>query len=497
MQKSLISHKKSNEWLEFISRLGLVSMAQARAVFLSGDYTQLDDVGQKALYTAGRGKTLSLEGNLIGSKMTLDEAQLLAEMRNAEKGYLVKDEILAYVNYERAVFFEKYGESFNGMSLYRSAKRLAESKTLDSIIDYQLSFIDLQNGTGGSVAEAEAWIRYFSENDMQIMQLLAMRRLATHFRDRKQFDRAEKLLMQALDYSTAYDFPFIVEQIKNSYGYLYLRRGETLAAREIFLALINGLESNYLKATVMENLTLTHYTQEEHDKAADYLSKAIDHCKKYDILSLVPEQSLFLGDLYRDKLGNPELATYYYDIGSQAALRMAEYGFSLQGDRLKVIQNFHNRSRVGYSIPETLRAPQEPFAFAKGKTWKEINDIFQYLLIQYHLESNSIGTDLPEKLALKASTYYAIKRRLVQHGYAFKKTSTPSHLAITTQETVAFRLYISGLRDLTWAEANQRFEAEVVEYLFKLAGYQKTRLADELDISYPTVLQKTKSLTSS
>jgi len=495
MQKSLISHKKSNEWLEFISRLGLVSMAQARSVFLSGDYTQLDDLGQKALYTAGRGKILSLEGNLIGSKMTLDEAQLVAELRNADQGYLVKDEILAYVNYERAVFFEKYGETFNSMSLYRSAKRLAETETLDSIIDYQISSLALQHGTGSSVADAEAWIHYFSENEMQIMQLLAMRRLSKYFRTHDKFDEAGDLLMKALDLSTQFNYPFIVEQVKNSYGYLQYARGEIEEAREIFEALVNDLESNYLKATVMENLTLTYYNDEEYDTAAGYLDRAIDHSQKYEILSLIPEQCLFMGDMHKEKFSNPEMATHYYDIGSQVALRMAEYGFSLQGDRLKVINCFQNRPKTGYSIPDTLGIRQDPFAFSQGKTWKEINDLFQFLLIQGHLESGINVSDLPGKLDLKASTYYAIKRRLGQHGYAFEKDKSNNIVSFKKDDIIALKTYVAGLTDLTWSEANHQFEGEVVEYLFKLVGYQKTKLAEKLDISYPTVLQKTKSLT--
>jgi transcriptional regulator with PAS, ATPase and Fis domain len=59
---------------------------------------------------------------------------------------------------------------------------------------------------------------------------------------------------------------------------------------------------------------------------------------------------------------------------------------------------------------------------------------------------------------------------------------------------VALNSYVGGLIELTWSEANEQFEKEIIEYLFKQVGYQKTKLAEEFDISYPTVLQKTKSL---
>jgi len=65
---------------------------------------------------------------------------------------------------------------------------------------------------------------------------------------------------------------------------------------------------------------------------------------------------------------------------------------------------------------------------------------------------------------------------------------------LQSHDKAALNSYVNDLMDLTWNQANEQFEKEIIEYLFKQVGYQKTRLAEELDISYPTVLQKTKSL---
>lgn len=496
MQKSLIPKTNTNEWLEFISRLGMVSIADARNVFVSGDYSQIADLGQKILYISGRGKTLSLEGHLIASKMSLDEALLLAETRNAERGYSVKDEILAYVNYERGVFFEKFGESYTGLSLYRSAKRLAESERLNSVIDYQISAYQLQSNTGSSADEAKSWIAYFQQNGMQIMELVALRRLAGFCRSQKEYQDASDLLLKGIALGSDYDYPFMVEQIKNSYGYLIYDTGELNEAREIFKGLLQGIQSKYLKSTVFENLTLTYYDQQNYDAAAHYMGEAIDHSQKHDILSTLPDECLFMGDLQRDKLQHPELATHYYEIGSRVALKMAQHGFSLKGDRLDVVNRFENRPRVAYSLPDTFGNISEPFVFALGQTWKQINDLFQFQLIQSHLESGPSISDLPGKLELKTSTYYAIKRRLNQHGFEFDGISTELPIKIKKQNMIALRTYTNGLTALSWSAANEKFEKEIIEYLFKQVGYQKTRLAEKLDISYPTVLQKTKSLRS-
>ncbi|MBC8190990.1 MAG: tetratricopeptide repeat protein [Candidatus Marinimicrobia bacterium] len=494
MQKSVIKIQKTNEWLEFISRLGLVSIEDARNVFLSGDYSQISDLDQKALFAAGRGKTLSLEGNLIGSKLTLDEAQSLAETSNADRGFPVKDEVLAYVNYERGVFFEKFGEYHSGLSLYRSAKRLAESITLHSVVDYQMSAHLLDLGTGSSAEEAKYWIKFFSEHKMQIMHLVAIRRLAKYLRIKKEYSQAKDLLAAGRDFAVKFDYPFMVEQIRNSCGYLLYRMGETKEARKVFLELLEGVQSRYLYATVLENQTLTYYDEEEYDAAVHYLGQAIEHSQKYDILSQIPDECLFMGDMQRDKLQHPEVATHYYEIGYRVAIKMAEHGFSLKGDRLEVVQRFNDRAKVGYSIPDSIGPRSEPFAFALGQSWKQINDVFQFHLIQKHLESGIVISELPGKLDLKTSTYYAIKRRLSQHGFDFESIPTKLPIKMKSAESSALNSYVSGLTDLTWHLANEQFEKEIIEYLFKQVGYQKTKLAQELDISYPTVLQKTKSL---
>ncbi|MBC8376867.1 MAG: tetratricopeptide repeat protein [FCB group bacterium] len=494
MQKSVIRLQKTNEWLEFISRLGLVSIEDARNVFLSGDYSQISDLDQKALFAAGRGKTLSLEGNLIGSKLTLDEAQLFAETSNAERGFPVKDEVLAYINYERGVFFEKFGEYHSGLSLYRSAKRLAESLTLHSVIDYQMAAHLLQVGAGSSIEEARYWIQFFREHKMQIMHLIAIRRLAKYHRVEKDYPKALDLLASGRDFAVKFDYPFMVEQIRNSYGYLLYSMGEIKEARKVFLELMEGVQSRYLYATVLKNLTLTYYDEAEYDAAVQYLGQAIEHSQKYEILSQIPDECLFMGDLQRDKLQHPEVATHYYEIGSQVAIKMAEHGFSLKGDRRGVVHRFQERSKVGYSIPDSIGPRANPFSFALGQSWKQINDAFQFHLIQKHLDSGIVISELPGKLDLKTSTYYAIKRRLSQHGYDFDGTSEGLPIKLQSDETSALNAYISGLTDLTWSLANEQFEKEIIEYLFKQVGYQKTKLAEKLDISYPTVLQKTKSL---
>jgi len=495
MQKSIIPHSKTNEWLEFINSLGMVNLPNARQIFLSADYSQIKDPGQRILFISGRGKTLSLEGNLIGAKLTLDEAQLLAENRNAQQGYSLKDEILAYVYFERAVFFHKYQEDFQGLSLYRAAKRMVSSSILEALVDYQLAARELEHGIGSSTREMHQWISYFQRENMQVMHVIAQRRLAKYFSNQDQLGEAERLLTQALALSIDYDLPFLAEQIKNAYAYVLYILGETQEARAIYLELLKGLEGKFIRSAILENLTLSHARDKEFEQAADYLGQAIEHSQKYDVLSRIPDECLYMGDLQKDQLQQPELATHYYKLGSQASLKMAEFGFSLTGDRLAVVDRFEQRPRTAYSLPDTLGKTQRSFAFTQGKTWRELNDIFQFYLLKNHLETGSNTNELPRKLGLKTSTYYAIRRRLGAQDYQFERNAGRVFGSeLGQRDLAALKAYVNTFKELSWQQANQRFEQEVIEHLFKQVGYQKTRLAETLAISYPTVLQKTKSL---
>jgi len=497
MQQSLVRKETSNEWLEFMSQMGIVNLEKARTIFLSGDYSQLTDLSQKALFIAGRGKTLSLEGNLPGAKISFDEAQMIAETRNAESGFPTKDEILAYISYEKGGFYTKYGEAFNSLSFYRSARRLAESPNLIKTIDYQLYAADFENGRRGSVEESKSWINYFSENNMQIMHLISRRRMASYFRLQKKYEQAISWIDSALRHAHSVDSGFMVDQFLNVRGYILYFMGEMEQAREIYFELLPRIEGHYLKSAVLENLTLTYYKERDFEYSSEYIGQAISHSQKYKVLSRLPAQCLFMGELQRDQFQVPELATKYFELGYLAALELAEHGFALKGDRLKVVKAFENRPKTGYSIPDSLGVKIEPFAFSMGRKWREILDLFHFSLLRAHLMAGDGSAELPAILGLKASTYYAIKRRLTNGGYDFDPTENRLPIAVKGTELNAFRVYVSKLHDLEWTEANSRFETEIIEYLFKHAGYQKTKLAEDLDISYPTVLQKTKSLTMS
>ena len=371
---------------------------------------------------------------------------------------------------------------------------MVESQTLEHIIDYQLSASQLHSGTGSSVEEVSTWIDYFVQNDMQVMELVARRRLAHYHRANKSYKEAIDLLTHGLELGIEYNYPFMVEQYKNSHGYLVYSMGDLKQAREIFQGLKQGTLSKYLMSTVLENLTLTYYDEQEYDASVQYMGQAIMHSQKYDILSQLPDECLFMGDLYREKLQNPEMATHYYEIGSSVALKMAEYGFSPRGQRLDVVKRFENRPKVGYSLPEPAATHTEPFAFALDQNWKQINDLFQFQLLRTHIESGFSLSELPAKLDLKTSTYYAIKRRLNQHGYDFESVTPNLPSTPRKRDLAGLKAYVHGLTELSWSDANQQFEKEIIEYLFKQVGYRKTKLAEKLDVSYPTVLQKTKSL---
>ncbi|MEA3286345.1 MAG: hypothetical protein U9Q77_03070, partial [Candidatus Marinimicrobia bacterium] len=203
-------------------------------------------------------------------------------------------------------------------------------------------------------------------------------------------------------------------------------------------------------------------------------------------------QCLYLGDIHRTHYQDLGQAEYYYKLGHDHSMRYAEQGICLIGDRRKVVDAYHKLLHDSKPAPVTAKSSKniDVFAFAGGKPWKEIKDTFQHQLILYHAANELNSRQLAKKLALPASTLYSIRERLKVRGYLLpgKDQSPPS-------ETHDLQGFIHQHGELNWDEINELFEREMIHYLYEKYGYNKNRMANILDLSYPSIISKTRELT--
>ena len=88
------------------------------------------------------------------------------------------------------------------------------------------------------------------------------------------------------------------------------------------------------------------------------------------------------------------------------------------------------------------------------------------------------------------STLYSVQNRLKHRGYIL-----PPKQETINQEKHDLHDLINQYDDLSWAEANEIFEREIMHYLYEKYGYNKYRMANILKLSYPSIIDKTRTLT--
>jgi len=493
--KSNIVSQHTENWFQYLSQNGFLQLDRLRLFASSQEIDHVEEPVMRSLLLTGRGKAFSIEGNMRRAKLDLDRSLQEIDEHSLDDPSPGADEALAYSHYEQGVFWLKVGESELARRHFAQAARAVRSEDLGLHVRFHRTMLRANADESFRVDQVTQFLEAFRAHEHWIMVVFGLRQLALLQRRRKQFDATEKTLHEAEAITLERNYGFLYDQVANALGYLYLitERGEQ--ACEVFDALIPRTQSNYIRSIALENMALYHQQDSGAEAAIDACVQALENSQKYDVISQIPDECLFIGQRYEKDLDDISSAEYYYQIGQAAAIEQSQMGFPLTGDRLAVYERYTRLLQGKRSAPRTPR-PHTAFRSLIGKPWREIQDLFQYNLIIYHMLEEPDATAILDAMDLKATTYYAQKRRLTEAGFDFSvaKPETAQHLDNRIYLDTLQR-YIKGLIHRDWKRANKQFETEVIQSLFQHYGYQKARLARELQVSYPTILAKTRPFT--
>jgi tetratricopeptide (TPR) repeat protein len=309
-------------------------------------------------------------------------------------------------------------------------------------------------------------------------------------RSHKQYTKATAYFEKALGLAKQFSIELMVRQTQLSIAVLNFHTNEPELAREQLDHIRFSGTLDPVLASKYEILTLLEVDSGNMELAMEHLKKALDISLELDHIVMVPDQCLYLGETYENHFHDLEKAEHYYRIGQEHSLRYAEHGISLTGDRKKVVDG---HLRLLSSTTRQIAAPKKApdyFSFAAGKSWRTIKDIFQHQLILYHSKEISKGKLLAAKLSMPPTTLYSLKTRLLERGYELVETTDNSS---TSQHPA--QEFIHEHNELSWAEINKIFEQEMIHYLYEKYGYNKHRMANILELSYPAIINKTRELT--
>jgi tetratricopeptide (TPR) repeat protein len=309
-------------------------------------------------------------------------------------------------------------------------------------------------------------------------------------RTENNYTAATSYFNRALALVNQHSIALMKKQIEISIAVLHYHKGEPELARKQLDKIEFSSPLDPVLASKYEVLTLLEAKSDHMELAMEHLKKALDISLELDHIVMVPDQCLYLGETYENHFHDLEKAEHYYRIGQEHSLRYAEHGISLTGDRKKVVDG---HLRLLSSTTRQIAAPKKApdyFSFAAGKSWRTIKDIFQHQLILYHSKEISKGKLLAAKLSMPPTTLYSLKTRLLERGYELVETTDNSS---TSQHPA--QEFIHEHNELSWAEINKIFEQEMIHYLYEKYGYNKHRMANILELSYPAIINKTRELT--
>ncbi len=483
----------AKDFHEFVGQVGYTGLQKLRQSNLFHDASPDTSDEQSFLIRTGQAKIFSLEGNHLAMKIILENLiqELTALIGQSASSSMQK--IAAYVFYEHGLFHYKVKEYQPAKNQFRMAYRLNPADRFRLMVQYQLDTIKLEGDRTSDLESFRNLIGLYKKHQMFIMYILGLHRLGIFYRMRKEYQKTETCYNEAMQLARKYEYHYLSALLQNAQGYLHLSKGKPDTAAKIFQETLKITESNYQRALMLENMALIHYQQKQYETAANYCFRALEISQKYYVLTQIPDECLFLGDVYLENLHDLSKSEFFYAQGYQAAMFQVSQGLTMAGARERAVTVYMEFLKTYFPSDEKADMPEQLFAFAIGRSWDEIISLYKYNLIVFSKLKHGPGKKLFKHLGIRSSNFYTMQSRLARKGFVFpdfrnSSVSFPDQNIIQSLQT-----YIKSQGSVTWHEGIQMFERDIMKFLFSRYGYQKKRLASALGISVPSVTKKTKS----
>ncbi len=483
--------EKDTEFWEFLLMIGFGNVSLTEELYQRLRQQIAPEDWRFPLLKIGESRFLSLRGREFESYTQLGKASSMIFSQSNFPRENIRLELISLYDYVITLHNDKIRNLPVNLSALYSGKHLTTNSHFKLAFDFQIARI-LVRGHGYPIGHIINALRKLETHNLNIPTCIGYRTIGIIAKNRQEYNLAHEFFDGAIAMARQMDLNVYVNQTHNARAIAYYSQGKIELAEQTLLKIIPDGPLDPILPILGENLALIAEKRQDPDLAVEHIKKALDVALQLDSVSRLPGECLYLGDIYRDHYGDLAQAEYYYKLGFDHSQRYAEHGISLTGDRKKVTDAYLKISRaakatvVGGGSPAKI----DHFSFAGGKPWKEIKDIFQYQLILHHTDANSNSKRMAKKLGLPASTLYSIQNRLKSRGYQL-----PARGEAPPGETHELQTYLNTHTDLSWDEVNQIFEREMIHYLYEKYGYNKHRMANILDLSYPSIIDKTRELT--
>ena len=443
------------------------------------------------LVLLGEARYFSISGRDFESFVQLEEASKTIFPRTHFLNERFQSEIMSIYAYTFANLQEKIGQRTNRLQLLVSGSKLTTISSFKlafafKVIAEQVKLLTLP------ISHLVSIVEKLEKNNLWVLTCIGYRQIGIFFRQRKNCKKAHHYYNLALSIAEDMDLHVTRNQILNAKAYTLFFEGKLEAAEEQFAKIRPEGRLDSILPILNENLSLMAKARKDMPQSISYMKDALSVASELDSVGHLPGECLYLGQAYENHLGDLDQAEKFYRLGYEHSMRYASHGISLTGDRKEVVETYVNfisrKQNAGTAIKAVPR--EDNFAFSQGKPWKDIKDIFQHQLICFHAAELTNSRLLAAKLDMPPSTLYSLQDRLKTRGYVL-----PEKAQNTPPENLELHDFFIEHQNLTWDEINQIFEREIMHYLYERYGYNKHRLAKVLELSYPSIIKKTRELT--
>ncbi len=476
-------------YLDYLDEAGFYHLKELKQLSVDFHPDFVEDQGLKVVILAGIGKHATLNGNLPKAVDSFKKAINIVKQNSAS----IQHDYIAFLYYEYATLFHFFGDQSGIHDCIKKGKQYAESDTMIALINYIEA---MHNPDTFSIDDLIERVNVFKDMKKYSSYVVGLFRIGVAYEDKQDFISAAKYFDLALNKATEKKNLFMVDQLHNAISFLYILMNHMDKGIDYLLKHIVDVESHYTRVLMTENTAYAYFLKNDYKTSAEKFLEAYNIAKINHVVSQLPEECTFLGKCY-DHLNEPQQALAYYKMAYDHAQEQISDGFSCSGVR-------HDAMNAYVAYLETIafrkfedKPAEDLFQFALGKPWKEIVSIFQYHFMMVHLRKTNIKDELFKQLKMKPSTFFSTKSRLKKLGFILPNIKDKSKEFDSQYKTDALRLYIeNNLINLSWKDAHKRFEKDVFRFLFQQYGFQRRKMENILQLSYPSVWVKLKEIGS-
>lgn len=476
-----------NKVLLQISHLGYFELSDATQEILS-DIEKLTPYHEE-ISLIKKVKELVQSGRIAKALTKLKELHSLPTLSFHPFQKIEKDDVLAFINYESALFYRIVYDSTAYINYLKITKLLAQSDEMNLLVDYQFATIEAEENSEINLLEDFADI--FNKKELPVLEIMANFRMGEILAGKNQFNEAHDKFDEAEKIIHRIESEHLRVTCKSNRGFLYLLQSNYNEALQILTG-ITDCEDSFQKSLIFENIALVHEAMEDYETALTFWLQSLNICQDHGILMNIPEDTLHIGEIYENHLDSISQAKFFYKLGYEQSMMIFRDGINISRTMRAVIDKYISYF-AEYYVPETktrIRHAAISFSFALGKTWKEIMNVFCYNVIVYHKYHTRSVNEMLDRLSLKRSNFQAKQQKLAAAGFIIPDFRKNIHKHENMDVLDNLQGYIEYYKDLSWNDLCCKFENDVLKYIISHYGPKRENLIKRLNISYPNLKKK-------